>query len=477
MAVSAISGPNKLPCTGRALILAISVVVLGKGAACQPLFFNASFIRLLRTSPGTLFPMQRHLADAVVARASVLVAAPTFSVTHKTAPLSPSADPRLYQSTAPYDWRVRELPTPPPPNVKDKWGKLKQPLRLLEDPEWRSAHAETWLNADGYPAPKTWAEEDSDRFHAMATNVTLFALAYCLSGEERFATKAAAIARRWWVDPTTAMLPNLDLSFLGRPPRHVAMGPIKLHEHWHALDSLALLTQQGGGVCVRDGAQDGTLVWTDGERLAVTKWCAQMASWLQRHPDVHSPHNTHDVIYVVHVMALMRCAGRSDKDIVAFWTSIGPGVLAELPKDGSVPALAARNQALHFNLYMASGLTLWWRALENLGRPEDAQVVARKLVRCMAHMDMAISAVHDEWPPSFSRGAEPLQDLSQTPLAEVQRRWSYLCHWARLAASHFASQLASCRRVVNTVEHSLWGDADVPYGKGLYLAGLVFPTP
>jgi hypothetical protein len=98
--------------------------------------------------------------------------------------IPPSGDKHDYMSTAPYFW--------PDPQKKDGLPYFRQDGKV--NPECRT---------DAYDGP---------RVSHMAKMVESLALAYYLSGEERYAVHAASCLRVWFVDPATRMNPHLNFA-------------------------------------------------------------------------------------------------------------------------------------------------------------------------------------------------------------------------------------------------------------------------
>ncbi|MDP0498838.1 MAG: alginate lyase family protein [Verrucomicrobiota bacterium JB022] len=121
------------------------------------------------------------LRDAVQAEADRIVAAgETYSVTFNER-TPPSGDPRDYYSTGPYWWPNPETPDGLP-----------------------------YVRRDGQFNPERDRVSDREPLHRMIHDVRYCALAWHLTGEDRYAAHGAKLLHVWFLDPETGMRPNLN---------------------------------------------------------------------------------------------------------------------------------------------------------------------------------------------------------------------------------------------------------------------------
>ena len=68
-----------------------------------------------------------------------------------------------------------------------------------------------WVRKDGQTNPDTQTDAvDRPRISVMGNTVYELALAYYLSGDEKYAEKSASMVKTWFLDPKTKMNPNLN---------------------------------------------------------------------------------------------------------------------------------------------------------------------------------------------------------------------------------------------------------------------------
>lgn len=137
-----------------------------------------------------------------------------------------------------------------------------------------------WVPCDGIRNPSAIAEGDSPRAEKMVNAVKQLALGafFCnvTSDEcEAWASRAAFILRVWFLEPDTAMLPNL---FYGQikpnasPPKPGHGGFIEWTHMTNLIDSVALLRFAYPSV------------WTDNDDQALRKWFGQFLEYIDSKP-------------------------------------------------------------------------------------------------------------------------------------------------------------------------------------------------
>ncbi|KAJ1635449.1 hypothetical protein T492DRAFT_836118 [Pavlovales sp. CCMP2436] len=192
------------------------------GPFVKPLFFNVVSMESMRrecllakpagverrvTSPkpnsAQVHCLQR---DALVLMARARLPLPLISITdkvHSPAYATPAgASVRHYTNLPLYDWRVSEL------------------VNLSHQCKARDSG---FVRCDGHvrPGGTIWGPGseafDRTRSYELHSNLTLMALAHFYTGDELFAAKGVELARAWWLDEDTAMLPTLEFAHYSRP--------------------------------------------------------------------------------------------------------------------------------------------------------------------------------------------------------------------------------------------------------------------
>ncbi|MEO1397468.1 MAG: alginate lyase family protein [Pseudomonadota bacterium] len=249
-----------------------------------------------------------------------------YSVFDKTG-TAPSGDKRDYFSQAPYWW--------PNPDTKDGLP---------------------YVNRDGVPHPGTRlfssGSEVFDRsaFQRLCDDSTLLTLAGKAFGEAAYFEYAAALVRSWFLDPATAMNPNLTYAQMrmghGRHGGNGGNGRgiVDFRDLVRVLDSVRLLTSAGA--------------MNADESRRFRQWVSDFATWLQASPEgltqQHMPNN-HGTYYDLLLAAIARFLG--DEVLLAKarnWARLRLSI--QIAQDGSLPRELVRTKPAH---YVAFTLTAW----------------------------------------------------------------------------------------------------------------------
>ncbi len=235
---------------------------------------------------------------------------------HKKHPL-PGVDPHDYVSLATYFW--------PNPDTKDGLP---------------------YIRHDGQRTPET-AEYDAEPLGNFARDVKSLALAYYLSGDEKYAARAALLLRTWYFDPETKMNPNLDHAQL--------IKGVNLGRGTGIIDSLRLIE-------TIDAAQmlSGSKAWTTEDDEKLKQWFGDYLHWLltsKNGKDEAASKNNHGSWYDVQVTAFAIYTG--DLATAKRVTSEAgmKRIAVQVEKDGSQPLEMARTRSLHYSIFNTQALT------------------------------------------------------------------------------------------------------------------------
>ena len=177
----------------------------------------------------------------VKSEAAKAMKAPLLSVTMKPQ-TPPSGDKHDYLSMAIYWW-----PDPKNPNGP-------------------------YISRDGELNPEVKAIPDEDNLTQMIAAVHPLALSYYITGDEAHAARAAELIRTWFLDPATAMNPNLNYAQgIKGVNNGRAAGIIETHNLPFVVDAAGLLAS--------------SKAWTPADDAALHQWFTRFHQWLITAPE------------------------------------------------------------------------------------------------------------------------------------------------------------------------------------------------
>mmetsp|Transcript_26264 Transcript_26264/g.60713 ORF Transcript_26264/g.60713 Transcript_26264/m.60713 type:complete len:588 (-) Transcript_26264:108-1871(-) len=369
------------------------------GPFVKPLFFNVVSMESMRrecllakpagverrvTSPkpnsAQVHCLQR---DALVLMARARLPLPLISITdkvHSPAYATPAgASVRHYTNLPLYDWRVSEL------------------VNLSHQCKARDSG---FVRCDGHvrPGGTIWGPGseafDRTRSYELHSNLTLMALAHFYTGDELFAAKGVELARAWWLDEDTAMLPTLEFAHYSRPRGGRYFGVIEMKDLVWTLDAVALLRR--------------TSSWTANDSRRMDSWCRAYGVWLNGSKE-RASRNNHGWYFAIQRASVAHCAGDTRSSIgVALGAHVDTYTTAKyITAAGLFPLERMRPRALHYHFFTSYALILAARALTSLGDEPRVRLISTALGRTLKLLN--------SWTLFMGR----------------TERWAPLCQWAR----------------------------------------------
>ncbi|HWW57842.1 MAG TPA: alginate lyase family protein [Sphingopyxis sp.] len=199
-----------------------------------------------------------------------------------------------------------------------------------------------YVRRDGEANP----ERETNRFDRsalarMAREADTLALAYYYSGNPRYADGAARVIRSWFLDPATAMNPNMNYAQAvpgvsnGRPE-----GVLDGASFIGVIDAAGLIAPSGA--------------LSPAETSALENWFARYIDWMRKSPNGKgegAKNNNHGIWYDAQLARYALFARRPD---------VARGVFAAFPKarlerqmdpSGALPDELTRTRSFHYSLY------------------------------------------------------------------------------------------------------------------------------
>jgi len=265
-------------------------------------------IRLEKNDPTIMDAFDQLIEDAEEA----LKEGP-FSVTAKEK-LPPSGDKNDYASYSRYWW--------PDPNKPDGLPYIRR-------------------DGETNPESQSLKESDRKRIGALGINTETFGLAYYLSGEEKYAKKAAELLRVWFLDESTRMNPNLN---------HAQCRPgHNLGSKSGVLDGRLMIRALEGSILISNSS-----ALNDSELKELKAWAGKYYEWLTTNEmalEEADSKNNHGSFYDVQAMYLALYSGKREAAIHISQNFVQKRIFSQINPDGSMPEEMARTRPLFYSIF------------------------------------------------------------------------------------------------------------------------------
>lgn len=224
----------------RKLVTCLTLVALARFAAAETVAAPVAPPVVFEMNPATLARLRAHpdprIRELAVEDAEKAMKTAPHSVMEKQQ-TPPSGDKHDWYSQAGYWW-----PDPANPNGP-------------------------YIRHDGVKNPEKGDFSDEAYFHETLRSADTLALAYYLTGDERYAERAALLLRTWFLDPGTRMNPNLTYAqFVPNKNNGRPAGIVSARQMPEALDAVGLLA--------------GSTAWSAEDSAGMRQWFARYYSWL-----------------------------------------------------------------------------------------------------------------------------------------------------------------------------------------------------
>jgi hypothetical protein len=222
------------------------------------LLMNANRLAELKKEVEQRDPTALELVKQLEKEADTLLSMKPVSVMNKR-PTPASGSKHDYMSQAPYFWYDSTKPNGLP-----------------------------YVNRDGQRNPEIYAITDRTYIGKLDNAVRVLGLAWWLTGEEKYAQKAAGLLRCWFLDDSTRMNPNLEYA--------QAIPGVNNGRGIGIIETIALTG-------IADGAAllEGSSAWTTRDANALRHWYALYLDWMLTSPHgktEHATKNNHGAWYL-----------------------------------------------------------------------------------------------------------------------------------------------------------------------------------
>jgi len=256
-------------------------------------------------------PEAKGIAKKIVKEADKRVGKPVITITENEN-LQASKDPHDYFSTARYYW--------PDPSKPDGLP---------------------YIRKDGETNPEHHEVSDEKKLNEMIHAVEYLALAYHLTGNEKYGTEAARFLRGFFLDPATRMNPNMNYSQSvpgGAEGR--GSGVIDSREFMRIADFLVLISKSSS--------------WSDQDRSAMKAWWTEYAQWLQTSKiglEEKKAPNNHGAVYDVQLAAVLVMAEKEDEAKKVLGESLPARLDSQITPEGKQPRELARTKSWSYSCF------------------------------------------------------------------------------------------------------------------------------
>lgn len=322
-------------------------------------------------------PMYSQSYKALIENADKLLTATPLSVMQKEKP-SPSGDNHNYTSLARYYH--------PDPSKPDGLP---------------------YISKDGITNPEINLY-DRNRLGETANRVSTLALAYYLSGDEKYAAKAAELLKVWFLDPATRMNPNFEYAQIvpgvnnnkGR-----SFGVLDGYSFVEMLDGVSLLS--------------GSKSWTKKNDKELKNWMGKLLDWMltsEQGKEEAKAANNHSTAYDAQATAIAMYVGRDDLARKILNAVPENRTFTQINPDGVQPHEMTRTISYHYAHYNLTHFIDLFLMAQKLGVDIDKAISAdgRNFYKALDYLASYMGKDVSEWPgQQLSGWEEKQQDVAK----------------------------------------------------------------
>ena len=274
-------------------------------------------------------PEAKGIATKIVKEADKRVGKPVITITENEN-LQASKDPHDYFSIGRYFW--------PDPSKPDGLP---------------------WIGRDGETNPDAVKASDEKKLSEMIHAVEYLALAYHLTGEEKYGAEAARFLRGFFLDPETKMNPHLNYgqSVPGKATGR-GSGLIDTRGLMSLPDVLRLL--------------ENCPAWTPKDREEMKSWWTAYGDWMQTSKiglDEKKATNNHGAAYDVQLAAVLLMAGKPEEAKKVLGVSLPARLDAHITTEGKQPRELARTKSWSYSCFNLKNICKGGVMAQALGVP------------------------------------------------------------------------------------------------------------
>lgn len=135
---------------------------------------------------------------------------------------------------------------------------------------------------DGLTNPRWYVDYDRVPLEKFTQSLETLALAYFLTGEQKFANKAVVLIREWFLNPETSMNPDLEFA-----QKNTWVGVVDTRFLSRIIDGIGLIQNSG--------------YWNKEDQNLMVEWCSQFTKNVQKRTDKEHMNRGHNISSWYHV--------------------------------------------------------------------------------------------------------------------------------------------------------------------------------
>ncbi len=250
---------------------------------------------------------------------SVCLNMESLSVVKEKKRVAPSNDPRDYITLSPYWW-----------------------------PDSSSPDGLPYIRRDGERNPEVYEYNERVNSTLFAEVVQMLAVAYYLTDNEKYASKAAEMLRVWFLDPVTGMNPNMTYSQTVPGMKEIRGTGI--------IDARRIAAALNGAKIIEKSES-----WRSEDKAKLMDWANAFRYWLENSvnglKESQAPNN-HGLWYEVTREALVLYSGDYEYLKKIITEDQISRLESQMQPDGSLPHELARTLGLHYSTFALEALNL-----------------------------------------------------------------------------------------------------------------------
>jgi hypothetical protein len=197
-----------------------------------------------------------------------------------------------------------------------------------------------YMRRDGQRNPEIYTITDRTYLGELSSAVRVLALTWYLTGDEKYAQKAAGLLRHWFIEDSTRMNPNLEYA--------QAVPGVNNGRGTGIIESVSLT-----GIPDAAGLLEGSSSWTEKDAAALRQWYAQYLDWMlnsRNGKNEHAAKNNHGTWYLAQAVDFALYTGNTAK--ARQLAEEGKGLIdKQIKADGRMPLELARTNGLGYSTF------------------------------------------------------------------------------------------------------------------------------